>query len=164
MSIPNFNNFFVQSKTRKPSSVEIESPGNWSIAKFDKNVSDNTEFLNICKFKWSFNAKPDIVVNTSNNQAICIEGKFKSGVGIYPTNKIEKEIFRRRNMPFVGQLEIQPEIMKILDIESKFVLLANSKIYSKSHDSYTWKEIFHALDISRCPTFIKKWINRDDIN
>lgn len=67
-------------------------------------------------------------------------------------------------MPFVGQLEIQPEIMKILDIESKFVLLANSKIYSKSHDSYTWKEIFHALDISRCPTFIKKWINRDDIN
>ncbi len=78
MSIPNFNNFFVQSKTRKPSSVEIESPGNWSIAKFDENVSDNTEFLNICKFKWSFNAKPDIVVNTSKTKQFALRENLKA--------------------------------------------------------------------------------------
>ena len=164
MSISNFNNLFVQSEKRKPSSTEIESPGNWSVAKFDENLSNNTEFLNVCKFKWSFNAKPDIVINTSNNQAICIEGKFKSGESNYPTNKNEKEIFKRRELSFVGQLSMQPNIMKLLGIESKFVLLANSKIVTKTHVSYTWKEIFHSLNISSCPAFIKEWINRDDIN
>jgi hypothetical protein len=164
MSISNFNEFFVQSMTRKPSSDEIESPGNWSVVKFDGNVQDNAEFLNICKFKWSFNAKPDIVINTSNNQAICIEGKFKSGEGIYPTNSTEKEIFHRRNLAFVGQLAIQPVIMNLLNIEAKYILLTNNKIYSNTHVSYTWKEIFNELDISQCPAFIKEWINRDDIN
>lgn len=164
MSISDFNNFFVQSMTRKPSSNEIESPGNWSVAKFDENVHDNSEFLRICKFKWSFNAKPDIVINTSNNQAICIEGKFKSGEGIYPTNSTEKEIFQRRNLAFIGQLEIQPVIMNLLNIESKFLLLANSKVYSNTHIAYTWKEIFDELDISQCPTFIKEWLKREDIN
>ncbi len=164
MSISNFNNFFVQSITRKPSSVEIESPGNWSIAQFDKNVSDNDEFLKVCKFKWSFNAKPDIVINTSNSQAVCIEGKFKSGEGIYPTNKIEKEIFHRRNLTFVGQLSIQPVIMNLLNIESKYILLANSKIHSDTHVPFTWKEIFGEMDISECPIFIKEWLKRDDIN
>lgn len=164
MSISNFNNFFVQSKTRKPSSNEIESPGNWSIAKFDKNASNNDEFLNICKFKWSFNAKPDIVINTSDNQAICIEGKFKSGEGIYPTNKTEKDIFHRRNLAFVGQLSIQPVIMHLLNIEAKYILLANSRIYSNTHNGFTWKEIFDELDTSQCPIFIKEWLKRDDIN
>lgn len=164
MSIFEFNNLFVQSISRMPSSIEIESPGNWNINKYDKNFSNNEEFMNICKFKWSFNAKPDIVIHTSNNEAICIEGKFKSGEGIYPANKDEKEIFKRRNLVFVGQLSIQPIIMHLLDIEAKYILLANSSIYSNTHDSYTWKEIFDELDTANCPNFITEWLRRSDIN
>ncbi len=163
MSVFDFNNFFVRSITRNPSSKEIESPGNWSIEKYDTNIQDNDEFLTACKFKWSFNAKPDIVINTSNDHAICIEGKFKSGEGSYPTNKNEKSIFHRRGIPFVGQLSIQVVIMNLLGIDSKFVLLANSRITSNTHDFYTWKEVFNELETSNCPTFIKEWLNRSDI-
>ena len=164
MSISDFNNFFVQSNNRTPSSNEIESPGNWNIEQFAGKIENKDEFLKICKFKWSFNAKPDLVINTSNNQAICIEGKYKSGEGIYPTKKIEKEIFQSKNLEYVGQLSIQQEIMTLLNIEAKYILLANGNIYSKTHDTYTWKEIFDVLDTSRCPTFIREWLKRDDIN
>lgn len=164
LPIKSFNNLFIQSQIRSASSDEIESPGNWNVAQLDKLTDDNTEFLRLCKFKWSFNAKPDIVIHTSNHQAICIEGKLESGEGYYPSNKIEKDIFKRRNMPMVGQLSVQNTIMELLNIEAKFVLLSNHSLYSITHEQYSWKSIFTVLDTSTCPKFINEWIRRSDLN
>ena len=119
----------------------------------------------MCKFKWCFNAKPDIVIHTSHSTAICIEAKFESGEGKYPANNKEKEIFHKRGLEFVGQLSIQKKIMEeLLGIESEYIFLVQKKSMTESHKTLTWKEAFENLDINKCPYFIKEWIIRPDIN
>lgn len=123
-----FNEYF--GAVPLPSEKYIQSPGNWSISKFKDNFPDNDEFLKVCKFKWCFNVKPDIVIHTSNDHAICIEAKFESGEGIFPTKQTVKDEFNRRELKFVGQTEIQKKIMKLLGIKSKFLFLVQKPAYS----------------------------------
>lgn len=163
-----FNRYF--GAVRTPSSDIIASPGNWSIKYYDNNIIDNEEFLKVCKFKWSFNAKPDIVIHTANDTAICIEAKYESGEGHYPSNRDEIEIFKRRFSQeennkgiFIGQLSIQKKIMEeLLGIKTQFIFLVQkkgSKIDSNIM-TLTWSEAFESLDITDCPYFIKEWIKK----
>jgi len=163
LSILEFNKYF--GAVPRPSSTDIQSPGNWSIRFYNKNIADDDEFLKICRFKWCFNAKPDIVIHTTNNTAVCIEAKFESAEGKYPSNDIEKGIFKERNKELVGQLEIQKMIMNdLLGLQTKFIFLVQKRTPSDTHDTYTWKDIFLKLDKSDCPRFVTEWINRADLN
>ena len=156
-----FNDFFIQRESKSSSSKKhIENPGNWNINCIDRNFQDNDVFLEICKFKWCFNAKPDLVIHTSLNQAICIETKFMSEEGQYPTKPAEREIFKRRDINSVGQYFIQKKIMELLGIEAEYVIIANKKEESKTHKSFLWKDVFDPLDKTQCPDFVKKWIDR----
>jgi hypothetical protein len=65
LDIQDFNKIFVSREN--PSENEIESPSNWNIKQISENYKDNEDFINICKFKWSFNAKPDMVIHTSRS-------------------------------------------------------------------------------------------------
>jgi len=165
ISILKFNTHF--GAVPKPSDKYIQSPGNWSIQCFNKNIKDNNEFLKVCKFKWAFNAKPDIVIHTSNDKAICIEAKYESKEGKYPSKSTEKKIFRKRDIPLVGQLSIQKKIMELLGIETKFIYLVQkttSDHYKKNNTLVvTWKEVFDKLNLDNCPNFIKSWVNRLDL-
>ena len=165
-SILDFNTYF--GAIPKPSTTEIQSPGNWSIGYYHNTIKNNDEFLKVCKFKWSFNAKPDIVIHTSHETAICIEAKFVSGEGQYPNSEKEKEIFKARKIPMVGQLSIQNKIMELLGISTQFVFLVQHKSHSSNDGNdileITWKETFANLDTTDCPSFIKEWLIRPDIN
>lgn len=141
-----------------PSRDYIQSPGNWSVDKYRHNIHDNEEFMKVCKFKWCFNAKPDIVIHTSNNHAVCIEGKFESGEGTYPSKESEKTEFNTRGLPNVKQTEIQKKIMELLGIEASFIFLVKSDIYSTSHKIIHWADAFDMLDMSGSPQFIQKWV------
>lgn len=161
-SIFDFNTYF--GCVPKPSSKEIQSPGNWSIGNFDSFINDNHEFSKVCEFKWCFNAKPDLVIHTSDETAICIEAKFESGEGKYPNSQNERKIFRRRQISLVGQLSIQKKIMDLLGISTQFVFLVQHKslTHKKEDDvlEITWKEAFANLELSSCPYFIKEWLKR----
>lgn len=157
-SILDFNTWF--GAVSVPSRTYIQSPGNWSIDKYKLNIHDNREFLEVCKFKWCFNAKPDIVIHVSNKRAICIEGKFESMEGEYPSKESEKREFRNRGLSFVKQTEIQEKIMQLLGIEATFVFLVKNEIYSTSHKIIHWNDAFDMLDLSGSPLFIQKWIQR----
>jgi hypothetical protein len=163
-----FNKHFGAVRTL--SSDYIASPGNWSIKYFNGNISDNEEFLNVCKFKWCFNAKPDIVIHTSKDTAICIEAKYESGEGQYPSSNEEKQIFKERfgkNLTaesyLVGQLQIQKKIMEeILGIKTKFIYLVQKGSTSSKDDvlTVTWADTFRNLSTDGCPHFIQEWIQR----
>lgn len=161
-----FNSYF--GAVPKPSKTNIQSPSNWSIGYFNDNIKDNGEFLKTCRFKWCFNGKPDIVIHTSKNTAVCIEAKFISKEGQYPSNSDEKNIFKKRQIPMVGQLSIQKQIMNILGINTQFIFLVKDKSVSSNTNSeifdLTWKEAFSNLDTTNCPYFIKEWIKRPDIS
>lgn len=155
-SIEEFNTYF--GAVPMPSTKFIQSPGNWSIDNYKLNIAENSEFLKVCKFKWCFNAKPDIVIHTSNNHAICIEGKFESNEGLYPTKTSEKQEFGRRNLSPVKQTEIQKRIMELLGIQSSFIILAQKQIPSSTHMTLLWEDVFKDLDITSSPAFIKRWV------
>ncbi|GHT24249.1 hypothetical protein FACS189430_08850 [Bacteroidia bacterium] len=155
MSIGQFNRYFGCNSTDY-----IENPGNWRLAEYDKHIHDTAEFLKVCKFKWCFNAKPDMVIHTSHDKAVCIEGKFESGEGSYPAGKEEKAIFDRRGLERVGQLSIQQKVMELLGVKAQFVLLSAKGTDTDTHAAYSWGEVFAALDTSHCPDYIRESVRR----
>lgn len=92
-SIEKFNEFF--GARPKASKNHIQSPSTWSIKNYTDQLDDQ-DFLEVCKFKWAFKAKPDIVIHTSYNNAICIETKLFSSESSYPSNKEEKKYLKKR--------------------------------------------------------------------
>jgi hypothetical protein len=95
-SIVGFNTHF--GAVPKPSDLYIQSPSNWAVTKFDTTITDSDEFRRTCRFKWAFNIKPDLVVQTPSGHVLCVEAKWNSGEGSYPATEAEKTIFRRRGI------------------------------------------------------------------
>ncbi len=141
----------------KPSEEFIQFPGKWAIVKYNQNFSDNDDFLKICRFKWSFNIKPDIVIHLDKDRAICIEAKYTSIEGQYPSSEREKEIFRKRGIKPVKQLELQKYMMEeLLGIETDFMFLVYKKEISEKYKVLSWKEAFDNIDMCELPEFAIK--------
>lgn len=160
MSILEFNTHFGVGPV--PSKQHIQNPSNWSIDKYSENIHDHEEFLKTCRFKWAFNAKPDIVIHLSKDYAICIECKFESGEGSYPTKPSEKAEFKLRNLIPVSQTALQKYIMEdLLGIETSYLFLVQKPpATSTTHKTLLWKEAFSGLAVDASPYFIKEWIQR----
>lgn len=160
MSVFEFNSHFgaVPRASRKT----IQSPGNWSMDRFRERFTDSDEFLRVCKFKWSFNTKPDIVIHTSHDTAVCIEAKYESGEGSYPGKPSEVEEFQRRSIRPVSQTALQKYLMEdLLGIETQFVFLVQKPTAkSETHTDMLWKDAFSSLKLGSAPFFIREWIRR----
>ncbi len=161
-SILKFNQYF--GAIPKPSGKFIQFPGNWSILRFDKNPdfqNDSIEFEKICRFKWCFNVKPDIVIHISSDLVICIEAKYESGEGHYPSNPEEMKIFKNRMLNPVAQMDIQEYlIQKILGFMTKSLLIKKTNRKVGKYQAVSWKEVFSYLSYSGEPQFVKEWLNR----
>jgi hypothetical protein len=144
----------------EPSIKYIESPSKWSITKYSDNF-DNEDFIKVCRFKWSFNIKPDIVIHLDKNTALCIEAKYESGEGQYPGSKKDQMIFANRDIERAGQTELQKYMMEdLLGIKTKFMFLVSKKDSSSSHKVINWKEAFEILEISELPFFAQEMIKK----
>ena len=152
-NVEEFNNYFVF----RPSKQHIQNPGRWNISRLNKNIKNNDEFEAVCKFKWAFNIKPDIVIHTSLDSAVCIETKLESGEGSYPQNKKETEIFDERGLDRIKQTDMQKYLMKkLLGIKTSFVLLVKENV--KPPPDYivkTWTDLFAKLDTNDSLPFMK---------
>jgi hypothetical protein len=145
----------------EPSSDFIQYPGKWALRNYDKNFRDNDDFLKICRFKWSFNIKPDIVIHMDKNTALCIEAKYESGEGCYPSTDVEKAIFRERGLNYVGQMDLQKYMMEeLLGIKSSFMFLVFKKEYSETHRVLSWAEAFGCLDLREMPNFALQMVRK----
>lgn len=160
MSVVELNEFF--GAVPVASREYIQMPGKWSIERFAPHILDDDAFLRTCRFKWAFNAKPDIVIHTTHDAALCVEAKVESGEGQYPTKPSEIAEFNRRGIPLQGQTDLQTYILReLLGIDAEFVfLVAKASARSETHRTITWAEAFGALDTSGCPPFIERWIAR----
>jgi len=159
MSVFDFNKHF--GATPRPSSKFVQSPGLWSVTRFDKTVEDDDEFLKTCMFKWAFNAKPDIVIHTSRDEAVCIEAKLVSSEGKYPQSGSEKRIFGSRGREHVKQTSLQKYLMEdVLGIDTQFVFLVQKPpVASDTHELLLWKDVFASLDVSGLPRFMHEIIS-----
>ena len=161
-SFYDFNSYF--GAVKEPSRKYIQSPGNWAISRYDHTIRDNDEFLRVSRFKWCFNAKPDIVIHLGDDKAICIEGKFESGEGFYPGTEKDKAAFSCRSIDPVSQTEIQRYIFELLGIDCDFFFLVanvgNGANAEGSHRPISWQDVFGVLDRTGAPTFISAWVDR----
>ncbi len=145
----------------QPSEHFVQYPGKWSIVKYNKNFQDNDDFLKVCRFKWSFNIKPDIVIHLDKDHAICIEAKYESGEGSYPSSDIEKAIFKERGKECVGQMELQKYMMEeLLGVKTDFMFLVFKKEKSETHKILSWAEAFGSLNMSDMPSFATEMAKR----
>jgi hypothetical protein len=139
----------------------LQYPGKWAIVKYNENFPDNDDFLKICRFKWSFNIKPDIVIHLDRNYAVCIEAKYESGEGFYPSLEAEKSIFNRRGLKYVGQTELQKYMMEdLLGVETEFMFLVSRKEKSGTHKVVSWAEAFGCLDMNGMPNFALQMVKK----
>ncbi len=145
----------------QPSENFVQYPGKWAIVKYNKNLQDNGDFLKVCRFKWAFNIRPDIVIHLDKDRAICIEAKYGSGEGSYPVSDIEKTIFKERRIPYVGQMELQKYMMEeLLGMVANFMFLVSKKEKSETHKVVSWAEAFGSLDMGDMPPFAIKMAKR----
>jgi len=158
MDVSGFNRYF--GAVPKASSKHIQSPGLWSLPRYDRTIEDDDEFLRICMFKWAFNAKPDIVIHTSRDEAVCIEAKLESSEGQYPQSGGEKKIFRSRGLKHVRQTSVQKYLMEdLLGIETQLVLLVQREGQaSGTHLVLRWEDVFRRLDVGGVPCFMRETI------
>jgi hypothetical protein len=158
MAAGNLNRLF--GAVPKASEQYVQNPGSWSVAQFSASIADDSDFLAACVFKWSFNAKPDLVLQTAAERVVCIEAKLESGEGRYPTASVEKEIFRRRGLSSVGQTEVQRYMFEqILGYETEFILLARKKPrLEASHRFVSWGNAFDAMNCDGMPEFMRRTI------
>ncbi|MCK6613438.1 MAG: hypothetical protein L6Q47_04325 [Ignavibacteriaceae bacterium] len=156
-SIEHFNKTFVS----RASKDEIQSPSRWEVSKFNQVITNNSDFLKVCKFKWSFNIKPDLVIQLSNKKAICIEAKFESNEAVYPKKADEKKIFSDRKLEPIRQYDLQKYMMQeLLGLNTQFVVIFKHSAPLGEHTLLTWGEIFRALDFTPFPQFIKQMTSK----
>ena len=164
-SVEEFNGCFIGEvfkdgiRRRGPSTKYIESPSNWGLAQYDKTIDDNESFHATCMFKWAFNAKPDLVIQTGPDQCVCVEAKLESREGQYPSNSEEKKIFKRRGLDFVGQTTLQQfALADLLGFETEFVFLARKPPKSEGHRFLSWASAFDAMETGALPAYMKQTI------
>jgi hypothetical protein len=146
---------------RRPSKDSVQFPGKWAIVHYDQNFPDNEDFLKICRFKWAFNIKPDIVIHLDKERAICIEAKVESGEGSYPAAEIEKAIFKKRGLLHVKQTELQKYMLEeLLGVQTNFLFLVSKKEKSNTHKIMHWAEVFGGLDLREMPAFALEMVKR----
>src|SRR5690606_6233515 len=125
-SILEFNTHF--GAVPRPSTAYIQSPSNWSVAVFDSTILDDEEFRRTCQFKWAFNVKPDIVIQTPSGKVLCVEAKWDSTEGSYPASEKEKSIFQRRDIAYLSQTTVQRYLVDdLLGFDGTFAYLAKSR-------------------------------------
>ena len=116
----------------KPSHQYIQSPGHWSVSNLREISEKNDDFFELCRFKWAFNIKPDIVIHLNAHQVICIEAKHESGQSKYPSSAKEKEIFKAAGMEPIGQLALQQYLMtNLLGLDARFVCIESNPSRSR---------------------------------
>jgi hypothetical protein len=159
-SIVEFNAHFGAAP--RPSPTYVQSPSNWSLIRFDEAIPENGEFRRTCRFKWAFNIKPDLVIQTPAGHVLCVEAKWDSAEGSYPATEIEKAIFRRRNLGYLSQTEVQQYLVTdVLGFSGTYAYLARTHVSTDAGTSITWAQLLNELDRSEAPRFIQDWCEQE---
>lgn len=166
-SIPDFNDFFMGQRGKKIMN-DIAYPGQWSVKALRERFNSPQEFRDVCKFKWAFNIKPDLVILLPNSKPLCIEAKLESREGWYPTNRTECELFDNlfgHEKGRVGQIELQ-QFMFANHVERPClsVAIVNGRTAPLTNDKCVvvrWDEVFGTLDFGSSLAFVRKLVQEN---
>jgi hypothetical protein len=148
---------------------DIVMPGQWSVTALYEGFKSTPEvFRDLCRFKWSFNIEPDLVILLPGASPICIEAKLESGEGSYPASSREGPLFDElfADHPHKGrvaQFELQEFMFReLLGAPCLPVVLSKSPgsaTPEASVEYLTWSEVFSRLDMETSLPFVKRLVS-----
>ena len=129
-TVPEFNHFFMGRGSKR----EIQMPNQWDQRRFGSWVeialdkgwyAQRAEALRfaerICRLKWAFNAKADIVIHLPDQRAVCVEVKVASGESKYSAKHEGDDATAVFSMT---QTELQRYVLEsLLGYQTHFVFL-----------------------------------------
>ena len=157
---------------------DIVYPGQWTTAALEALTArfelGSDGFRDLCRFKWAFNIKPDLVLLLPGARPICIEAKLESKEGSYPTAAEECVRFDRMVGPGrrVGQIELQQFMFEVmLDRPCQPVVLARSALPDRSSEPaaegivpwLSWDEVFGHLDAGTSIPFVQRLLHENTV-
>ena len=145
---------------------DIVSPGRWSVTGlFERFGARPDEFRDFCRFKWSFNIKPDIVVLLPGSKPLCVEAKFESKEGRYPTSSSDCVAFDAafgEEEGHVGQIELQQFMFAtLLDAPCQSVFIGRSALSVPDSISLSWEEVFKRLDLTSSIGYVRRLVEEN---
>ena len=148
--VPEFNAVFMGDAGLRIKR-DIASPALWSLKGLAERFGDSpTVFRDLCRLKWSFHIKPDVVIRIPGHRSICVEAKLESGQSSYPVRP-ETVLFDSvvgKNQR-VGQFDLQRFMFERLLGEPVSSVMVQKR-YPRSGASaptLIWGEIFSQLAI-----------------
>ncbi|HLZ07977.1 MAG TPA: hypothetical protein VKT80_05265 [Chloroflexota bacterium] len=86
-------NWNFMGNVQKKIAGTVASPVHWRLdalqvltgAESSSDEKTKLLFLDLCRFKWAFNIKPDVVIILPNQRVICVEAKLLSRESQYPS-------------------------------------------------------------------------------
>jgi hypothetical protein len=165
-----FNQMFMGTRGTLAKS-DIVYPGQWSVeALADSFGTDPEVYRELCRIKWSFNIKPDLVVLAPDERAICVEAKLESGQGTYPASKKDCDIFDRvvsgtKDPGRVRQVELQQFMFEtLLAMPCQPVVVGRTQFQKDPGIPFlTWEGLFSRLDRSHSLPFVERLIMENTI-
>lgn len=155
-----FNEFFCGPSGA--SETYYQMPSRWSpTRRFDDWHAKDPEFAKqACRMAWAFNAKPDLVIHTSEDTLICVEIKVESGEGAYkvPSKHCSDGYFRS------SQLDIQRHALQnLLGYRAHFVLLSPSESKKRTAEPEVdccliWKDALEGLSNDSERPFVQRML------
>ncbi len=163
-TIPEFNAFFMGDRGRAIEN-DVVYPGQWSVAALAKRVLGNEQFKDVCRFKWSFNIKPDVIILIPGSSPLCVEAKLESREGRYPSNYREAKIFDERfgsEQGRVRQIELQEFMFgKLLRSPCQQIVIGRDGGGYQGMPFLSWLEVFQRLDKTGSLPFVERLIGEN---
>ncbi len=163
-AVAEFNGTFMGARGNKARN-DIANPGQWSVTSlFERFGAQPDEFRDFCRFKWSFNIKPDIVVLLPGSKPLCIEAKLESKEGRYPTNSKECNAFDAafgKEQGRVAQIELQQFMFRVLLNDPCQSLFIGAAPEVSDVPFLAWREVFSELDLTSSIGYVRRLIEEN---
>ena len=168
-SVPELNEFFMGPPGAR-TVRDVAYPGTWRVSALAGRFRDEPDqFHDLCRFKWAFNIKPDIVIVIPGSSPLSIEAKLESGEGQYPASSADRAVFDDRfgkRQRHVQQVDLQRFMFKeLLGVSCEFLTLGARRVTSaddpNSTPFVTWMEAFAALDLTGSLDYVKRFVDEN---
>lgn len=139
-----FNAHFMGVAAGSAIKRDIASPALWSVASLANQFGETSAvFHKLCRLKWSFHIKPDLVVMVPGLATICVEAKLESSEGSYPTGKETKDYDRICVVEGrVKQFALQQFMFETLLGQECLPVVVQRAPKEQACPVLTWKEVF----------------------
>jgi len=145
---------------------DIVYPGRWTVASLGERFGGQPqEFRDLCRFKWSFNIKPDVVVLIPGMRPLCVEAKVASGEGQYPSSYGDRKVFDGifgQEKGRVNQVELQQFMFEtLLGTPAELITLGLTSKHFDGAVAMTWQEAFGAMELKDSVEFVQDLVERN---